>query len=386
VRVARTYESHDWPRFEADGSPAPYPADELWEQVVAAFPRSGTRFTSDGRNVHIWHGGFGCQLTLTPSDERDGARASLMLSASVGSAEELGAAIEALDRIEQQVIEFFASFTPRGALRWEFGYRDGRWVPDFAPFKSLLKHPADEQITLALTPAVAAELKGGERAKVAIAAASRADVESAAIRGHRLTANSRGVGVGRAVCQFLYARNALATYAERVAERHTARVYATVAFLFVILTAASWHFKTDWWTFAVVTAVFVGLVGGAAAWLRQAAFGMWRHVGGLVVTYVGLVACFGLIYAALNLAEPGRITGGSGRFGEYFLLSLGVLISEGTTGLNLLGAARAVAYLEMLLTYGTIAVVLSAITQKYLLRQPPAYRESPETGLRGVGF
>jgi len=65
-----------------------------------------------------------------------------------------------------------------------------------------------------------------------------------------------------------------------------------------------------------------------------------------------------------------------------FLLSLGIAVSAATTGVTLAGLARFVAFVEMLLFFGTAAAVLGALGRRLLFDREVRFTgEGPVVGL-----
>jgi hypothetical protein len=80
---------------------------------------------------------------------------------------------------------------------------------------------------------------------------------------------------------------------------------------------------------------------------------------------------FGLVYGVIHsdshdIGLAWVASSSSPRLGEMFLLSLGLAVSAGTTGVTLVGLARFVAFVELLFFFGTVAAVIGAFGRRYL--------------------
>jgi hypothetical protein len=110
-------------------------------------------------------------------------------------------------------------------------------------------------------------------------------------------------------------------------------------------------------------------------------------VAGVASTFLGLMVCFGLLYgviyhAGTDISLPWVASGSSPRLGEMFMLSLGLAVSAGTTDVALEGLARFVAFVEVLLFFGTVAAVIGALGRRWLFdREIHITGETPITGL-----
>ncbi len=110
-------------------------------------------------------------------------------------------------------------------------------------------------------------------------------------------------------------------------------------------------------------------------------------VAGVASTFLGLMVCFGLLYGVIyhsgtDINLPWFASGSSPRLGEVFMLSLGLAVSAGTTDVALEGLARFVAFVEVLLFFGTVAAVVGALGRRWLFdREIHITGETPITGL-----
>jgi hypothetical protein len=110
-------------------------------------------------------------------------------------------------------------------------------------------------------------------------------------------------------------------------------------------------------------------------------------VAGVASTFLGLMVCFGLLYGVIyhsgtDISLPWVASGSSPRLGEMFMLSLGLAVSAGTTDVALEGLARFVAFVEVLLFFGTVAAVIGALGRRWLFdREIHITGETPITGL-----
>lgn len=138
------------------------------------------------------------------------------------------------------------------------------------------------------------------------------------------------------------------------------------------------------------------LVVGWIGWIAAIAVPMLRSrdlkrsltsVAGVASTFLGLMVCFGLLYGVIyhsgtHIGLPWVASDSSPRLGEMFMLSLGLAVSAGTTDVALEGVARFVAFVEVLLFFGTVAAVIGALGRRWLFdREIHITGETPVTGL-----
>jgi hypothetical protein len=159
------------------------------------------------------------------------------------------------------------------------------------------------------------------------------------------------------------------------------------ASLLLALAAVSWLVRIDtlwltvgwiWWAAALGCALLMGRdFKGAVASLAGAA-----------CTFLGLMVLFGLLYGTIRQINANLIglswlpAAAPPRLGEMFLLSLGVAVSAGTTGVALEGWARFAAFVEMLLFFGTAAAVVGAFGRRWLFaREVHITGQAPLTGM-----